>query len=500
MTFPYSFTFLFEIGAGSEVDYYVEIDWDNNGNFTGTYDNIFADTKSVTFFRGKGDELGNADVGQCSIVVNNSTGVYSPSNSGGVLFGLLLPKRPVRIRAHYSFTFYTLFYGFIEEIIPHPHLDEQDCVITALDGLDFISRHDLDTALYKGDATGTIHGYILTDAGWAAGTRTLDTGQDTIPYWFAHGMKARTAQDDIDKSEQGFSYVGKDGYFNFEDRHHRSTATHQTSQGTFSNTMSHITYNLNPRHIYNQVKATVTPWSLQAEAELWRLEETPSIPAGETITWWGESSQSGASVFVDAWVTPVSTTDYTANSESGGGGDDETANISIATTKFAKTIKLAVTNNAGHAVFITLLKARGTWYDDQTKVTKKAEDSTSQAAYQKRTLTIDGKYMTSADTAQNLVDYSIGKYKDPRAELTLTAQNQDAATLLQILNREISDRITVVNTKLGVNADYFIDYLEHEITMGKNSHIATYRIADVSNEDFWCMDYSKLNTQTKLGF
>jgi len=493
MAFPYTFTFPFDIS-----DYYVLVDWELSGNFTGTYDDISADVKTIHFSRGKSDELEKAEVGQLSITLNNAGGKYTPGY-GGVISALLLPKRPIKV-SYGTATFAPQFYGFIEEIIPHPHLTEQDCIITAVDGLDFLSRHDMATALYKNALTGTIHGYILNDAGWSATMRTLDTGQDTVPYWYGSDVKARFAQEEIDNSEQGFSIIDGSGYFRFEDRYHRSTATHQTSQATFDNTMTYITYSLNPKNVYNIIKVTVTPWELKAEAELWKLQETPAIPIGETLTWWGDSQYS-----VDTWVTPVSTTDYTANSQADGLGDNETANISIVTTKLAKAIKLAITNNALHDVYITLLKARGTYYDDQTTVTRKVEDTTSQTAYQKRTLTIDGKYITSADLAQDLSNYAIGKYKDPRAELSMTIMNQDTATLTQILSREISDRITVVNTKLGISADYFIDYMNHDISMGGKLHTVTYRLANCINEDFWVIEFSHLaefstSGQTKLGY
>jgi len=489
----------------ANATYLVEVDWDFTGDFTGTYDDISADVKSIHYSRGKADELSKAGVWLCFITLNNDTGKYTPGY-GGVISALLLPKRPIRVTTTAPGA-YNLFYGFIEEIIPHPHLTEQDCIITATDGLDFLSRHDMSTALYQGEKTGTIHSYILDDAGWAGsglttGPRLLDAGQDTIPYWYGSDVKSRFAQEEIDNSEQGFSWVDGAGYFRFEDRYHRSTTTHQTSQATFDNTMAYISYSLNPRNIYNIVKVTVTPWELKAEAELWRLQETPVIPIGETLIWWGDSQYP-----VDTWVTPVAGAgnDYTANSQADGLGDDETANISIVTTKLAKSIKLAITNNALHDVYITLLKARGTYYDDQTTVTRKAEDTTSQTAYQKRTLTIDGKYITNADLAQDLSSYAIGKYKWPRAEISMRVMNQDSSTLTNILSLDISDRVTIINTKLGVSADYFIDYMEHEITNGGLLHTVTYRLTDCINEDFWVIEFSHLaefstSGQTKLGY
>lgn len=631
-------------------------------------EDLTSDVTSIHFGRGKSDELGKAEVGQLSITLNNNSGNYSPSYSSGDYYGYLKPKRVIGVRAYDDDYDYQLFYGYVEEIIPHPHLSEQNAIITAVDGLDHLSRHDMATALYKDSKTGTIHDYILTDAGWLRLAR-LDDGQDTVPYWYGHDIKARFAQEEIDDSEQGFSYIDGFGYFNFEDRYHRSSAEHQTSQATFDNTMSGMTYSLNPKNVYNIIKVTVTPFELQAEAELWRLKETPSIPIGETLTWWGEASVSGESVFVDAWVTPASTTDYTANSQSDGLGTDMTANISITTTKFAETIKLDIINNGTVPAYITLLKARGTYYNPQTKVTRKAEDTTSQGDYQKRTLEIDGKYMTDADLAQDLANYAIGKYKEPRAEISMTIMNSNedvfiygtkyenyiyyttwykesvmasnwfaqtftpsvthtvnavklklyrmgtpntltvsikatdgsgnptgddlcsgtingnivttnqaglwylvdfgngtnitastvyaivvrksggndynyigwisdtsasysgghahqstdagdswancpssddflfeewnystSTMLAQILNREISDRITVINDKLEIaGQDFFIDSMEHNISMGGLLHTVTYKLADCINEDFWCLDYSVLSGSSTFG-
>uniref|UniRef100_A0A6M3KEN4 Putative tail protein n=2 Tax=viral metagenome TaxID=1070528 RepID=A0A6M3KEN4_9ZZZZ len=498
----------FSVEDTSAANYVIEVDWNNDGDFYDTYDDISSDIKSVSYSRGKSDELGKAEVGQLSITLNNADAKYTPGG-GGVISASLLPKRPMQVWALYNGTKYDGFYGFIEEIIPHPHLSEQDCIITAVDGIDFLSRHDVSTALYKDAATGTIHGYILDDAGWSATMRSIDAGLDTVPYWYGQDVKARFAQEEIDDTAQGFSYISGNGYFNFEDRYHKSSATHQTSQATFTNTMTYITESLNPRNVYNTITATIAPFELQSEAELWRLEEVPSIDIGDTQVWWGEASvisgSSSNAVFVDAWVTPVSTTDYTANSQADGLGTDMTSDIAITTTKFAKTIKLSIKNNGTALAYITLLKARGTYYDDQTKVTRKAEDTTSQTAYQKRTLEIGGKYLDDTTQAEGLIRVALGKYKEPRKEIGMTVMNQDAATLTQILSLEISDRITVVNTLLGINADYFIDYMQHGISSGGKLHTVTYRLADCINEDFWCLDYSALAStstsgQTKLGY
>ena len=395
---------------------------------------------------------------------------------------------------------YDLFYGYIESITPHPDPASQDCYISAIDGLDFLARHELDTVLYKDTLTGTLVTNILDASAWSASLRDIDAGQDIVPFAFWNKVKARFALGDIEDSELSFIIIDGAGKLAYEDRHHRYSATHQTSQATFDDTMVDISYNYSARNIFNEVRATVTPWNLESEATLWTLEEIPSIPAGETVTWWGDAAVDGIPVFVDAWVTPASTTDYTANSQSDGGGVDKTSDITIVTTKFAESIKLVITNDDSQAVFITALKARGTYYNDLTKVSRKTEDSTSQTAYQKRTLALDGKYLTDADKAQDFCDYGIARFKDPQAEVVITIVNKNAANLTQILAREISDRITAKNTDLGLDSDFFINKMEHEITEGGHRHLCRWYLVDASNEDFWSLGFSELGTGTKLGY
>lgn len=475
--------------------YVIEVDWNNDGDFSDTYEDISSDVKEISFSRGKDEELGHAKVGVLELRVNNADAKYSPENSSGVLYGNLLPKRPIRVRTT-SPGAYNLFYGYIESIIPHPHLAEQDAYISAVDGLDFLARHELDTVLYKDTVTGTLVTNILDAAAWSATLRSIDTGQDTVPYAYWHKVKALFALKDLEDSELGFIYINGAGNLCYEDRHHRYTATHQTSQATFDDSMVNINYDYNARKIYNEIRATITPWELQSEAELWRLAETPSIAVGQTKTFWGDSAY-----FVEAWVTPVdyptADYDYRANTAADNSGDDKTADIAIITTKFAKSIKLAITNNASVIIYITLLKARGTYYDDLTKLSRKSEDSTSQTAYQKRSLEIDGKYLTDADKAQDFCDYAIARYKDPQAEVSIELVNKNSTLLTQILTREISDRITVQNTKLGLDKDFLIDKMGHDIIEGGKFHRCTWHLVDATNEDFWCWDYSKWEQTTK---
>ncbi len=85
-----------ELNVATTV-YKIECDWDNDGDFLDANEDITADVKSISYSRGKDEELGKANPGTLEIRVNNSDGKYSPTKSGGI-FTNLLPKRVIKVR------------------------------------------------------------------------------------------------------------------------------------------------------------------------------------------------------------------------------------------------------------------------------------------------------------------------------------------------------------------------------------------------------------------
>ncbi len=148
----------------ASATYKVEVDWDNDGDFGDANEDITADVKSISYSRGKDEELGKASPGTLQIRVTNSDGKYSPTLNTGI-YTDLLPKRVIKVTTTAPAT-YNLFYGYIETITPHPDPASQDCYISAIDGLDFLARHELDTVLRKSQITGYLADRILDDAGW----------------------------------------------------------------------------------------------------------------------------------------------------------------------------------------------------------------------------------------------------------------------------------------------------------------------------------------------
>lgn len=484
----------------SIATYSVCVDWDNNGDFVGAFDDITSDVlhNSLYWRRGKSLELDKCEPGTCEFMVKNADNKYNSENAGSDLAGNLLPRRPVRVQAVFDGNTYPLFYGYISEINPHPHPDEQYAYIRAIDGLDYLARAEISTSLELGIGTGAAVTKILDAASWPAGLRTIDTGQDAIPFAYWQSVKARFALDEVEESEVGLVYVDGSGKLVFEDRHHRMK---HTTSGTFTNAMMNALYSITAEDVRNRATAKITPWTLGSTAVFWTLERTgadsPLVAAGESVTYWAD-----ADYFLNDITNPGATTDYTMNTASDGSGTSLTASFTVTPTKFAQTCKLVIANGADVPGYITFLQVRGDEYAPDETITLRADDATSQTAYQLRILNIDAKLMDDPAQGQDYANYLVSRWKDPQPRIQMSLANASDAQLVQILSREISDMITVTAARLSMTTeDFYINSMEHSVEQGGNIHRVTWTLSKVGEEgEFWILDTSTLGETTRLGY
>ncbi len=127
--------------------YELSVDWDKNGNFTGTHDDITAyalagENFPVTWSRGRDKRLnpGQSGTMEFSLQLSGNEALFSPENVGGDLYGLIIPGRPVRLRATYNAVTYELFHGFISRITPRLANDKNYIYFYCVDGTDWLSR------------------------------------------------------------------------------------------------------------------------------------------------------------------------------------------------------------------------------------------------------------------------------------------------------------------------------------------------------------------------
>ena len=170
--------------------YLVQVDWNNDGDYTDTYEDISDDVLSITSTMGRNfasQLTGKASAGSLEITVKNNTGKYSPFNTTSELTGNLVPNRPIQWAVTVP-TAATIWTGYIESIIPAvekgPHTTAK---IRAFGIFKKFATTDARVPMKTSRVTGAAIGDVLDAVSWGAGLRTLDTGQTTMTRFFGSG-------------------------------------------------------------------------------------------------------------------------------------------------------------------------------------------------------------------------------------------------------------------------------------------------------------------------
>jgi hypothetical protein len=514
------------------------VDWNNDGDFSDTGENITSRTMKVEFTRGNdyaSQLVGKVVSGVLNAEINNTSGDYSTFNTSSPLAGNLVPGRKVKLTGNDGSTTRTLWTGFIDSIQPIPSVNGANLArIKAIGPLGYLNKFEVSTALFANQYTGALIGKILDAAGWSGSDRDIDTGIISLPRFWVEGVKTLQALRLIEETESSLLEESATGSIVYRDRHARSKDTKSTnSQATYTDasggalSYSHIEQIDPLKFIYNELKAKLTPlsgsWVLGTSAldndaqmgidaeVLWTHPETgpasPQISAGATKTFTAQFPNSGSSSTssaVDFWTNLTATTDYLANDASDGSGTNRTANISASLTKRAQSMDIALTNGHSGAVYITKLQAQGHKITTKDSAEVKVANSASQTAYGKRTYPHPGKFLPDSEEAQNWGDFHAAVWGDPVPLLDVTLiGNRSTATLTDIMSRDISDLVTVTannDSGLGLSEGFFVESMRHSIDAELN-HSATFTLSQSSGyAGFFLIGTSSLDNSTRLAY
>lgn len=429
-------------------------------------DDIVSQT-TVTYGRDQERQLSPGSIGNAAFSVNNSSRRYSPENTVSPLYGNLDPARPAVFRVSWSGINYPLFVGRVDDFNIKVDRGDRTVDFTFLDGLALLQGVKLSTGVYRSLRTGDVVNTILDLAGWTGG-RDVDKGATIINFWWAEGIDALTAIQDLVKSEgpPAIAYVGPDGTFIFRDRHHRLQRAQSSSvQATFTasavdctaspppsgfNFTKPFTYVHGWRDIVNSVVFDVSERAVDAlPTPVWTSENTYSLGIGESL----EISVSGSDPFINA-ITPVSGTDYTT---SGAGVPvftlDRTSGASVKITAIAVGGGVVLTGLQLRAQAIPVVRS--------VKITK--EDTGSISAHGEKTYP-DQAPWANANDATAIANMILLHYANRRPTVQMRIVTEDPSHFVQVLSRTISDRIHIKNDEMGLDDDFFIERVTHTIS------------------------------------
>jgi hypothetical protein len=226
---------------------------------------------SINTRRGRSAQADEFQTGSLTLRIVDQNGDFNPQNPNSPYFGNLTPMRKVAISATYDAVTYPIFSGFITSYTTTTPRNANDVVyttITAVDAFRLAQNAQISTVTGAvAQLSGTRVNKILDQIAWPTTMRDVDAGLTTLQADPGTARTTLAALTTVANSEYGAIYVGKNGYFVFQDR----TVTASSVGGTpvvFNDNGTDIGYanavwRLDDTLVFNQANVTRTGGTVQ---------------------------------------------------------------------------------------------------------------------------------------------------------------------------------------------------------------------------------------------
>ena len=286
---------------GRVISAKVFIDWDFDDAFTEeTAYLIRADGQLRFNPPGTGIWSGTGIVDRCTLTLENSTGRFSPLNSGGALYTDIRDGKAynapmyIEVSINNAANYYKVFTGVIKipsetgststetATVTIDCRSNEDSVLSkrvSTSAANFIARHNLD----YGEADYIAN--VLIDAGIDIGQQNLDASTLVVPWMWTDDESPIEACWKLAASAGGRFYCSPNGKYVYDNaRAWLENASSTSSQATLTTAdFQRLQPVYNDRQLYETVTVVSTPRETVIEETLWASDIVYTIPPGETV-------------------------------------------------------------------------------------------------------------------------------------------------------------------------------------------------------------------------
>ncbi len=468
-----------------------------------------------------------ARTGTFSFILDNSTnntsglqGRYSPNHVN------LLPGFKTGIRVRFSVSTLAVRYykhvGTLDSITVTPGLYGNQVVeCQALDFIDEMARAPVSSlGVQRNKRSDELWALLIAGMVRQPSLNYIPVvGEDTYDYAFDNlkdeNTKVLQAAQNLVMSELGFGYVKGDtiqgGVLTFESRSVRASS--ETVTDTFLSTeIVGLEASRQRDNVVNLLQVTTHPRivDLTNDIVLARLESILELPANTTMTIlqpYTDAGNRAERVGGIDMVSPIITVDYQMNALANGFGPDTSAYLTVVAEYSGNGVRWTITNTSGDVGFVRTLQARGRGIYDYSNAVMEFGDATSQTTHGVRSGTIDMPYQSNPSLGLGAAAYLVNLYKDPLTQVQRVSffiPNTDSTFAKRILQREISDRISIQEEVTGISTavSYFINAIEMEVDVNNHMFIS-WTLAPADHTQYWLLDVdgrSELDATTVLAF
>jgi len=175
--------------------------------------------------RGKSRELDRYSAGQSSVTLDNRARTFDPLYSLSPYFGQIVPHRELRVRSNGT----AVFFGVVDDWnLDYSPTGDNTATAISSDGFTLLATQFLSAHTATSQLTGARIDAVLnrSEVDWPSGLRVVETGQATLQAdVVSEGTNVLDYLQTVNFSEPGAIFMGKDGYFNFQERNQPLSST-----------------------------------------------------------------------------------------------------------------------------------------------------------------------------------------------------------------------------------------------------------------------------------
>jgi hypothetical protein len=457
--------------------YFVGINWNRDGIEEGgdfsdvgedvTEDVLANDPVQFQYGRDTARALSPPRVGSIGFSLCNTEGLYLPTNPSSPIAPNVAPGAQIKVTETIGGTEYGLMRGRLDTFDLTSTRRDRSVQITGLDDLSLLRGKKITLPMYRSERTGRLIVAILDAVGWFSAGRDVDFGASFLPYFWATNEDAFDLVTRLLRAEgpPAVAYVDPNGNFVFRDRHHRLlNARSLVSQGTYEVTgvdcdsppvtglpyIDPFRYEMGWRDIVNDVRIDVTERQPDAGfSTVWESDDRFTLTTGQSVT----IPVTAQEPFIDAQPITAAAGDIVYI---GPGTAEVTLN---ATSGQSTSIRVAA---VGGNVTVTYLRLRARSVPVARMVQVVQTDTTSIQKYGDRTYPDDVPFVSRED-AEAVASVILDQYAERRPTVSVRLVSESLASHLQIVERTISDRVTIRNPEIFLDADFFIENIQHTL-------------------------------------
>lgn len=404
--------------------------------------------------------VGRSVADSCSIVLENTSGRFSPNNAASALYGVIsraaAPQnaggylRPVRVNLGFTGGRLRVFTGVI--VNPDERWAKKEVVLTCKDRWFPLNRRRVSTALLENQRPDKLIAAWLTASGLGYAT-DLNVSERVIRYAWLDDESVGADIDRLLEADGGIGYFDRDGTLVYRS----ASWPARTATSVFAFSVARFE-ELEPDWSFDEqfgtVVVTVRPRYVAQQAVIWEGPADLSVGPGETATLTAHFRDPVVAVTDPAYSATEAESDWVARNAANAlleTGGVSAVTVSVSGTA-AQSRTVTVINGSTQRAYLTRLQLRG----------QSLPADAEQRAYAGsggQVATLDNPYVQTIEHGQAVADARLQRHSAIRQ--TVALRNVPAQPHL-----DVADRVTVTETDTGIDRDFYLGRIQYTYEPG----------------------------------